>query len=132
MGDVYPVTLAAFLSTLVGANTIKLALLSSSYVYSSGHDFYNDVSAALLGTPVTIVSPTYTAGVLDGTRPVAYSGVAALAVVTQAVVYIDTGVAGTSRVLVHIDRNADGSAISFTGDGNPINVDWPLGLLMSI
>lgn len=132
MGDVYPLSLAAMLSTLVGANTIKIALLNNGYIYSAAHDFYNDVSAYTEGTPATVVTPTYTNGVLDGVRPVSYSGIGASVVVTHAVVYIDTGVPGTSRILAHIDRAADGSPLSFTGDGNPIFVDWPLGALLSI
>ena len=80
-------------------DTIKVAILSSAYTYSAAHDFFNDLTG-VLGT-ATLASKTCTNGVLDA-ADVVVSGVLASAA-AAVVVYKDTGVAGTSQLMLFFD-----------------------------
>lgn len=94
------------------SDTIKIALLTSSYTPNADHDFYNDVS-----TYEVSASGSYTAGgatlsktlstdatddegVFDATD---VSWTAASITARYAVVYKDTGVASTSPLILLID-----------------------------
>lgn len=133
MGVWYPATLTALLKGDVDLDgTVKLLLLDADYTYSAAHDFLDDVAAAArLGTAQTLGTKTFTAGVFDNGQ-VSYPGVALGETVTHYVVYIDTGVESTSRLILHEDTNADGTPISLPGDGTVILIDWPLGQIGSI
>ena len=67
----FPEFKQTLISTFLGAGatvpaaTVKAALVSTSYTYSSAHNFYDDVSATVLGTPQTLGSKTYTNGTFD-------------------------------------------------------------------
>lgn len=98
-------------------DTIKVALVDTgTYTYSSAHDFYDDVSAGVVGTPGTLDSKTTTAGVFDAADEVisSVSGNSIEAVV----LYKDTGVAGTSPLICFID------GLSLTPNGGNITVQW--------
>lgn len=101
-------------------DTIKAALLASTYVYSSAHDFYNDISASVVGTPQTIGSPTIASGTFDGAdvNNAALTG----AEVGFIAIYQDTGDAATSILLFLID---DYAGLPFTPDGSDIPIIWP-------
>ncbi len=107
MSKWYPLFLQATLELAansdVEAGTVKYALLTSSYVYSDAHDFYDDVVANVVGTPVTLSAKTFTAGTFNATVP-DYSGTGlAGAVAAKAVIFLDTGTPATSRLLYFID-----------------------------
>lgn len=101
-------------------DTIKVALLASSYAYNSAHDFYNDISASVVGTPATLSGVTRTGGVLDASD-LLYAGLTGAEVGALAV-YKDTGVAGTSPLLLFID---DYAGLPFTPDGSDLPIVWP-------
>ena len=122
---VQPNALEAMWTTLIGANPVKVALLDSSYVYDAAHDFYSDLTG-VLGTPEALTGNAYTGGIFTAANPLV-SGVNSPNIVTQAWFYIDTGVAATSRLLVYTDKRADGSAISYPGDGADITLTLPGG-----
>lgn len=102
-------------------DTIKLALLTSSYTPDADHDFYDDVSANEVGasgsysaggatlTVTTSVDNTDDEGVFDATDVsfTTFTGTA-----RYAVIYKSTGVAGTSPLICLIDF---GSNITSTG-----------------
>lgn len=114
----YPIGLKAILDAFIAAGgTLKCALIDTgAYTYSSAHDFYNDVSAGVVGTPGALASVTTTGGVLDAADLVftAVSGSSIEAVI----IYNDTGVAGTSPVIAYID------GLTLTPNGGNITAQW--------
>lgn len=122
---VYPKYLEALLdaSSNVDLNdgTVKVALVDTgTYTYSAAHDFYDDVSAAVVGTPQTINNTTVTNGLFDG-DDVTFSAVTG-ATVEALVIYIDTGTPGTSRLVAYIDTGVTGLPI--TPSGGDITLAW--------
>ncbi|BBK30318.1 hypothetical protein EDC65_2237 [Stella humosa] len=107
-------------------DTLKVALLAATYAYNAAHDFYNDISSAVVGTPQTLTSVTKAGGVLDA----ADSLFAALvgAEVGAFAIYKDTGVAGTSTLLIFID---DYAGLPFTPDGSDLPIVWPSAGIMT-
>lgn len=103
------------------AGTVKVALVDTGvYTYSAAHEFYSSVSSAVVGTPQTLGSKTFTDGVFDAadaTFP-AVSGNTAEALV----IYIDTGTAGTSRLVAYLDSGVTGLPV--TPNGGDVNVNW--------
>lgn len=120
---VYPKYMEALIqgssnSSLTG--TVKAALVDTgTYTYSDAHDFYNDLSG-VVGTPQTIGTKTYTNGVLDGADVTfaTLTGDSAEAIV----IYIDTGTAGTSRLVAYIDTGVTGLPV--TPNGGDVNINW--------
>lgn len=105
-------------SSLTG--TVKAALVdTSTYTYSAAHEFLSSLTG-VVGTAQTIGTKTYTDGVFDGdnlTYP-AVSGASAEAIV----IYIDTGTAGTSRLVAYLDSGFTGLPV--TPSGGDITVTW--------
>lgn len=97
---------------------LKVALVDTgTYTYSTAHDFYNDVSTAVVGTPVALTSGrSYTNGVFDA-GDVTFTGVSG-ASVEAVVIYIDTGTASTSPLIAYID------GITLTPSGNDVLCKW--------
>lgn len=104
----------------LSAGTVKVALVTAGYTYSSAHQFYTSVSASVVGTPQTIGSKTFTDGVFDG-ADVAFTSVTG-SQVTQLVLYIDTGTAGTSPLVALIDTGV--TNLPVTPNGGDINISW--------
>lgn len=104
------------------SDTIKMALVSSSYTPNlSTHDFWNDVSANVVGTPQTLTNKTTTAGVAD-CDDVTFSAVASGSTVSYLVVYKDTGTASTSNLIACYDT-ATGIPIATSGADITIRID---------
>lgn len=102
-------------------DTIKVALIDTGTVaYSSAHDFYNDVSAAVIGTPQTLASKTVTGGVFDA-ADVTFTGVSG-ASVEALIIYKDTGTASTSSLIAFIDTVTSGLPV--TPNGGNITITW--------
>lgn len=103
--------------------TLKAALVDAgTYTYSSAHQFYSSVSG-VQGTPVALTTKTYTNGVLDADDLTwtSVSGVSAEAII----LYIDTGVAGTSPLVAYLDTGYTGLPV--TPNGGNITVAWDNG-----
>lgn len=114
---VYPVTKKKMLDDLIALGTLKAALVDTGvYTYSAAHDFYNDVSAGVVGTPVALTGITTTDGALDS-DPCAFTLVAG-AQSEAILIYVDTGVAATSPILAFIDTGQAGLPV--TPDGGNI------------
>lgn len=112
----------------INDGTVKAALVDTgTYTYSSAHDFYDDVSG-VVGTPQTINNTTVTNGVFDGDdiSNVAVSGNSIEAII----IYIDTGVAGTSRLVAYIDTGVTGLPV--TPNGGNINTTWNASGIFSL
>jgi cephalosporin-C deacetylase-like acetyl esterase len=118
---------AAANSSLTG--TLKAALIDTgSYTYSSAHDFWDDASAAVVGTPQTLSSKTYTAGTLDA-DDVTFTAVSGNSV-EAIIIYIDTGVAGTSRLVAYLDTGYTGLPV--TPNGGSISITWDAAGIFSL
>ena len=105
----------------LSSGTVKVALVDTgTYTYSASHDFYDDVSAAVLGTPQTIGSKTVTSGTFDG-ADVTFSSVSGSSV-EALVIYVDTGTPGTSPLVAYIDTSVTGLPV--TPNGGDISITW--------
>jgi hypothetical protein len=104
------------------SGTVKVALVDTgAYTYSSAHDFYDDVSAGVVGTPQTIGSVTVTGGLFDG-ADVTFTAVSGNTC-EALVIYIDTaGAAGTDPLVAYIDTGVTGLPV--TPNGGDISITW--------
>lgn len=104
----------------LSAGTVKVALVTAGYTYSAANQFYSSVSASVVGTPQTIGSKTFTDGVFDG-GDVTFTAVTGSQVVAL-VLYIDTGVAGTSPLVAFLDTGV--TNLPVTPNGGDITITW--------
>lgn len=105
----------------LSAGTVKVALVDTgTYTFSQSHQFYSSVSSAVVGTPQTLGSKTYTGGVFDA-ADTTFSAVTGNNV-EALVVYIDTGTASTSPLVTYIDTGVTGLPV--TPNGGDIPVTW--------
>jgi len=112
----YPIGKKALLDADIDllVDTIKVALVDTgTYTYSAAHDFYDDVSAGVVGTPVTLGTKTTTAGVFDSADPT-WTSVSG-STVEAIVMYKDTGVAGTSALIAYYDTGITGLPLTPNG-----------------
>lgn len=125
----YPLGLQAIAEGLVdlSTDTLKVAYvdLTADYTYSAAHQFLSDITSYSGVTSPTLGSQTVAAGgILDGADISPGPAVTADAAKTVGalVVYQDTGVAGTSRLLLYIDGFP-----AVTPNGSTIGVTWDNG-----
>lgn len=104
------------------SGTVKVALVDTGvYTYNSAHDFYDDVSAGVVGTPQTIGSVTVTGGLFDG-ADVTFTAVSGNTC-EALVIYIDTaGAATTDPLVAYIDTGVTGLPV--TPNGGDISITW--------
>jgi len=121
---IYPLYKQALLGGLanidVDGGTVKAALVDTgTYTYSAAHQFLTSLSG-VVGTAGTITNTTVTNGLFDGddVTYTAVSGNSAEAIV----IYIDTGVAGTSRLVLYMDTGVTGLPV--TPNGGNITITW--------
>lgn len=122
---VYPKFKEALLDDLanidVNDGTLKAALIDTAdYTYSGAHDFWDDASAGVVGTPQTIANTTVTNGLLDG-DDVTFTAVTGDSV-EAIILYLDTGSAATSRLVAYIDTGVTGLPV--TPNGGNIAITW--------
>lgn len=107
-------------NTDVNDGTVKAALVDTgTYTYSSAHDFLDDLSG-VVGTAQTIANTTVTNGLFDGDN-VTYTAVSG-STAEAIVLYIDTGTAGTSRLVAYIDTGV--TNLPVTPNGGDISITW--------
>ena len=100
--------------------TLRAALVDTgTYTYSAAHEFLTSLTG-VVGTAQVIGSKTFTNGVFDG-ADVTYTGVSGNSA-EAIVIYIDTGTAGTSRLVAYLDSGFTGLPV--TPNGSDINVTW--------
>jgi hypothetical protein len=111
----------------MSSGTVKLAMLADSYTPSDAHDFFDDVSASVIGTPVTLTSKTFTNGVFNAVVPNYDGDELDTEDVGFMQIFIDTGTPSTSRLVYLFD--GDEAQLPFTGLGadQPVTLpDLPL------
>jgi hypothetical protein len=100
--------------------SVRVALVDTNvYSYNAAHDFLNDVTgitatSAALGTK-TVTDGTFAAGSATFTSVTGNQSEAL-------VIYIDTGVAATSRLVAFLDTSITGLPV--TPNGGDITVSW--------
>jgi len=107
------------------ANTIKVTLVDAAdYTKDlAAHDFYNDITAGgRVATSGALASKTKTAGVADA-ADVTLSAVSGDQS-EQLVVWADSGVESTSRLILNIDT---ATGLPVTPNGGDITVQWDSG-----
>jgi hypothetical protein len=118
---------AASNSSLGG--TVKALLVNTTgpgttYTYDDAHQFLSDVPAgARISTSGALANKTFANGVFDAddtTFPLVSGDVS-----EAIILYIDTGVAGTSRLVAYIDTGITGAPV--TPGGSDINVVFDNG-----
>ena len=121
---IYPIWKAALLqassnSALTG--TVKVTLVDAAdYTYSAAHDFIDDVPSGARVATATLSNKTYTSGQFDA-DDITFTSVTGDQ--SEAlVIWIDTGVEGTSRLVAYIDTGVTGLPV--TPSGGNITVTW--------
>jgi sugar (pentulose or hexulose) kinase len=105
-------------SSLTG--TVKVALVDTgAYTYSATHEFLTSLTGRV-GTDPTLASKTFANGVFDAADVAwtALTGNSAEALV----IYIDTGTAGTSRLVAYIDTGV--TNLPVTPNGGDVNLTF--------
>ena len=107
-------------------DTIKCALVTSSYTFTKTHDFFDDITNEVVGTGYTAGGETLTVtvsqddtddeGVLDATDT---SWAASSITARAAIIYKDTGTAGTSPLIAFVDFASD-----FTSTNGTFLITW--------
>jgi len=106
----------------IESGTVKVALVDTgTYTYNAAHDFYDDVSAGVVGTPQTLATNTVTSGLFDSATNPTFTAVSG-ATCEALIIYIDTGVAGTSRLVAYLDTSVTGLPV--TPNGGDISITW--------
>ena len=102
------------------ATNVRVALVDTGvYTYSAAHQFLTSLTG-VVGTAQLITTKTVVNGLFDGDN-VTYTGVTGNSV-EALVIYIDTGVAATSRLVAYIDTSVTGLPV--TPNGGDITITW--------
>jgi len=116
----------AFLSGTINweADNIKVALVRGYTVNTATHEYLSDITGGGGGTIVAtsgnLASKTPTAGVADA-ADFTWTAVGTGAACAYIIIYKDTGVAGTSRLIAYIDT---ATGLPVTPNGGDITVTW--------
>lgn len=105
-------------------DTIKVALVKNTYPQNLAADeFYSDISAYVLGAPQALSGKSVAGGKFDANDPT-FTAVTAGDTSEGLVVYKDTGVAGTSPLLLYIDTI---TGFPLATNGGDITPQWDNG-----
>jgi cobalamin synthase len=110
-------------ASLAGALKAMLVDLAD-YTYSDAHEFLSDVPvAARVAISAALAGKTYTDGIIDANDTVfsAVTGDPSEALI----LFLDSGVAGTSRLFLFLDTGVTGLPV--TPNGGDINTQWDNG-----
>lgn len=120
---IYPLWKAAIMQASANSSlggTVKIALVDTgTYTYSAAHEFLTSLTGRV-GTDQTLASKTFTNGTFDAAN-VTFTAVTGNSV-EALVIYIDTGTAGTSRLVAYLDTGYTGLPV--TPNGGDITVTF--------
>lgn len=119
---VYPKAKEALLGAGISltSDTIKVALLTASYTYSTAHQYRSSVSAATVAVSTALSSKTVTNGTFD-CADITLIAVPNGFTVTALALYKDTGSAATDPLIAYID------GVSQVTNGGDILIQWDNG-----
>lgn len=113
--------LAGGLNLIAGAVKVQLIDLGA-YTYSASHEFLSSVPAgARIGTAATLATKSNTNGVFDA-DDATFSGLVGAPTIEALLIYVDTGVEGTSPLVALIDT-ATGLPIAAGATGGTVAWD---------
>lgn len=116
--QLYPKAKQAFLGALIDMDTDDIRACLTRTAYNASHEFLSSITD-IVATSSQLTSPTITDGTFDSSD-IVYPSVAAGPSTAYIVLYKNTGTAGTSRLIAHIDT---ASGLPVTPDGTNINVN---------
>lgn len=107
--------------------SVKFAAVTSGYTLSQSHEFYSDLGANVVASTGALANKTV-GSVDDGVLDADDSTFSALtgSVVSQLIAYVDTGVAGTSRLLFQTD-SGNTTGLPYTPTGVDVPLRFPAG-----
>jgi hypothetical protein len=121
---VYPLAKQSFISGAIDLTSVnlKVALLDSSYTYSSSHQYINATgfSGATIATSGNLASKTVTNGVFNAAN-ITLTAVATGHTISALAVYRDSGSSATSDLICYVD------GLSQATNGGDITVSWDTG-----
>jgi len=121
----YPKAKEAFLNGSINmvANTITIALVDTGvYTYSSSHQYRNEVSNSAVISSTTLSNKTITNGVFDA-DDATFSSVTG-ANCEALLIFQDTGIQSTSRLIAYIDS---ATGLPILPNGGDISVAFSSG-----
>jgi hypothetical protein len=121
----YPKAKEAFLNGAINmsANTITLALIDTGvYSYNVAHQYRSDVSNSAVISTATLSNKTITSGVFDA-DDATFTSVSG-ANCEALIIFADTGVQGTSRLIAYIDS---ATGLPILPNGGDITVAFSSG-----
>lgn len=104
-------------------DSIKVALISSNYSYSTSHENVGSIAAYIVNTPQTLENISITNGVVTADN-VLFETVTGV-IVDAVVLYVDSGVAATSYLIAYINESDVG--LPLTPNGGDVEVRWDIG-----
>lgn len=104
---------------LISGN-VKIAALSSTYVLDLDHQFHSSLTG-IVATSANLGTKTAVDGYFDSAAPNLGSP-AGGSVITQLVLYLDTGSSATSPLVAYTDEDASGNPLSISTNGEQINL----------
>ena len=105
------------------ANTVTIALVDTGvYTFSSAHQFRNDVSNSAVISSTTLTNKTIANGVFDA-DDATFSSVTG-ANCEALIIFTDTGIQGTSRLVAYIDS---ATGLPILPNGGDISVAFSSG-----
>jgi hypothetical protein len=121
----YPKAKEAFLNAAISmaSNTITIALIDTGvYSYSTSHEYRSDISNSAVISTATLSNKTITSGVFDADDATFTSVTGANC--EALILYADTGVQGTSRLIAYIDS---ATGLPILPNGGDITVAFSSG-----
>ena len=121
----YPKAKEAFLNGSINmiANTITIALIDTGvYTYSTSHQYRSDISNSAVISTTTLTNKTITNGVFDADDAL-FSSVTG-ANCEALIIFSDSGVQGTSRLIAYIDS---ATGLPILPNGGDITVAFSSG-----
>jgi hypothetical protein len=101
--------------------TIRAALVDTGVVaYSAAHDNFDDISAGVVGTPVTLGSKTLAGGVFDA-ADISFTGLSSAPTIEAVAIYYDSGTPSTSSLIAWIDT---ATGLPAAAGATQVNVTW--------
>lgn len=131
---VYPLAVSAFLDgdLDVLSDSLRLRLMVAGYNYLPTDQYLSIVPGGTLLGSGTLLSGK---SIIDGALyadDVVIAPISAGSTVVRALLYQDTGVAATSRLIALIDRKADRVPLSILTNGGGFTLTWPAGKVLKL